>query len=282
MTGLELIDCHGHEILVQDCLASKDQIKELKSLPDKDVNIGGDIMVRERAFEKHEFNYQSNSKDIEDSECTAPSTEVGTLADKMDVGTDSNKHVNEQHEHDMVAGEGNMENDKYYMEEDDKSNVEEHDKNNTKEDDKSDIEEDDRKDTGDDERNNIQEDNISDIEEDDINDIEEDDKKDIEEEDLTDAWHEMTMALECSKVCALDCSKNTIFVSFDFAIKLESVSQQVFFLYLLLLLIIIRKKREKKIVLTLCCLPASSRILLCLQLMNHLVNVGKNVITLSS
>lgn len=244
MTGLELIDCHGHEILVQDCLASKDQTKELKSLPDKDLNIGGYIMVRERAFEKHEFNYQSNSKDMEDSECTAPSTEVGTLADKMDVGTDSNKHVNEQHEHDMV-GEGNMENDKYYMEEDDKSNVEEHDKNNTKEDDKSDIEEDDRKDTGDDERNNIQEDNISDIEEDDINDIEEDDKKDIEEEDLTDAWHEMTMALECSKVCALDCSKNTIFVSFDFAIKLESDSQQVF-LFLFFIIIVNYYKKKKR------------------------------------
>lgn len=233
MTGLELIDRHGHEILVQDCLASKDQIEELKSQPDKDVNIGADILVRarERAFEKHEFNYKSNSEDIEGSECIAPSTEVGTLVDKMDVGTDSSKLVNEQHEHDMVAGEGNVENDNYNMEEDDKTNVEEHDKNNTKEDDKSDIEEYDRKDIGEDERNNIQEDNISDIEEDVINDIEKDNKKDIEEDDLTDAWHEMTMALECSKVCALDCSKNTIFFSFDFAIKLESDSQQVFFYY---------------------------------------------------
>ncbi|KAK9942620.1 hypothetical protein M0R45_008274 [Rubus argutus] len=70
MTGLELIDRHGHEILVQDCLASKDQIEELKSRPDKDVNIGlQTFWLRERAFEKHEFNYQSNSKDIEISEC---------------------------------------------------------------------------------------------------------------------------------------------------------------------------------------------------------------------
>ncbi|PRQ23863.1 putative DNA helicase chromatin remodeling SNF2 family [Rosa chinensis] len=145
VAGLELIDCHGHDILVQDCLASKDHLEELKTLAEKDVDIDGD-----RTSEK-EFSDQSNSESIEDIQSIAPSTEVGTLV----------------HENDMVVGEGNVEDDmkdsgKINVEEDDRHDTEEDDENNIKEDDLSDIEEDDVNDNEEDDANDIEGEDLTD------------------------------------------------------------------------------------------------------------------------